>query len=405
MVRRHGFLIALAILILIGASLGLYFLSKGSNSPPLLLATAARRGIKLAVNTNGIIEPVERPDIYSPLDAIVKTIRIQEGSEVAKNQSLMDLDAQQVRTSLAEAKAALSEAERQARIVVAGPPKEEVSVLDASIAENSMQLSQLAKDLSIEESLYAKGATPREAVENLRKQRDTFQLRAENLKQRKEDLLARYSEQEKKWERDRVGELTKKVELLEQQLQMESILAPRDCLIYSLPVKAGSYVSRGQLLCQIFNPGKVRLRAYVDEPDLGRIKKGQKALIEWDGMPNRQWSGIVEEPAKQVVALSNRSVGYVLCSINGAPMELIPNLNVKVEITTEMKADALVVPRNAVFNDKGKPAVLLLEGARTITKPVELGLFTPEEIEIVRGIDAGSSIVMNHAEILAHGSH
>lgn len=159
MVRRHGFLIALAILILIGASLGLYFLSKGSNSPPLLLATAARRGIKLAVNTNGIIEPVERPDIYSPLDAIVKTIRIQEGSEVAKNQSLMDLDAQQVRTSLAEAKAALSEAERQARIVVAGPPKEEVSVLDASIAENSMQLSQLAKDLSIEESLYAKGAT------------------------------------------------------------------------------------------------------------------------------------------------------------------------------------------------------------------------------------------------------
>jgi hypothetical protein len=146
------------------------------------------------------------------------------------------------------------------------------------------------------------------------------------------------------------------------------------------------------------------LRAYVDEPDLGRIEKGQRTTIEWDGMPNEQWTGAVDKLATQVVALDNRSVGFVLCTIDSGPKGLIPNLNVRVQITIAVRADALVVPRNAVFNHEGKPAVLLPEGTRTIIKPVETGLFTPEEIEILRGIDAGSSVVLNHVEVRAYDS-
>ena len=116
-------------------------------------------------------------------------------------------------------------------------------------------------------------------------------------------------------------------------------------------------------------------------------------------MPNQQWTGVVEKPAEQVVAMSNRSVGEVICSIEGGPPGLIPNLNVRVEITTELKANALVVPRNAVFNREGKPSVLAPEGKGTAVKPVELGLATAEEIEILRGINDGDLVILNPAEI------
>ena len=69
--------------------------------------------------------------------------------------------------------------------------------------------------------------------------------------------------------------------LLEQQIKMESVLAPETGLIYSLSVKQGSYVTDGQLLAQIYEPGKVRLRAYVDEPDLGKIESRQPVVIKW----------------------------------------------------------------------------------------------------------------------------
>jgi multidrug efflux pump subunit AcrA (membrane-fusion protein) len=310
----------------------------------------------------------------------------------------MQLEAGQIRTALADAKAGLLRERRQARIVTAGPAKEEMDALDASIGECEMQLGQLNKDLAVEESLYSKGATARSAVESLRKQRDLLQLRAEALKKKQQDLQLRYSPEEKEWEQDKVAELTRQVQMLEQQLQMESVFAPGNGLIYSLPVKPGSFVTKGQLLAQIYLPGRILLRAYVDEPDLGRIRKGQQVLIEWDGLPDRRWTGVVDKPASQVVPLNNRSVGNVLCDIDGQPEELIPNLNVRVEIVTARKTNALVVPRAAVFNRAGQPTVLVSEGSGTAYRPVTLGLLTPEEVEIEKGIADGSSVVLNHGE-------
>jgi HlyD family secretion protein len=240
------------------------------------------------------------------------------------------------------------------------------------------------------------------AVENLQKQRDLLQIRLDGLQQQKQNLLQRYSAEEKAWEQDKVSELTKQVNLLEQQKNMESVLAPQSGLIYSLSVKPGSYVTNGQLLAQIYQPGKIRLRAYVDEPDLGKIELNQPVVIEWDGLPDRQWSGMVDKKAEQVVALDNRSVGHVLCSIDGDPEDLIPNLNVDVEITTAVKQNALVVPRSAVFSDAGATAVLLMEQDRAIAKPVTLGLVTSQEIEILDGIHEGDSVILYPAEARAN---
>jgi HlyD family secretion protein len=369
-----------------------------SDAPTFATAKAERREIRVLVSTNGIIEPADRSEIYAPIDGFVTSIQKKEGVEISQGQPLLQLHSEQLRTALLEANAALLAAKRQARAVEIGPSKEEIADVDASIAETALQLEQQNKDLAAEEALYTKQATTRMAVENLRKQRNLLQLRLDSLKQKRQDLETRYSAEDKIWEQDRVAELTKQVNSLKRQLLAESVAASRSGLIFSLQVKQGSFVSKGQLLARIYKPGKVLLRAYVDEPDLGRIRKGQQARIEWDGMPNQHWTGVVEKPAEQVVAMSNRSVGEVLCSIEGGPPGLIPNLNVRVEITTERKANALVVPRNAVFNREGKPSVLAPEGKRTTVKPVELGLATPEEIEILRGIIDGDLVILNPAE-------
>lgn len=402
MASKTRILTPLLVVILLCAIFAIYFWSRGSQLPQYATAKAVQQDIRIVVSTNGIIEPADRSEIYAPISAFVTRIPNKEGSNIAQDQLLMQLESKELRTSLAEARAALLQQKRQARAVMTGPLKEEISKLDASIAECKMQLEQRQKELSIEESLYEKGATPLTAVENLQKQRDLLQIRLDGFQQQKRDLQQRYSPEEKEWEQNKVSELAKQVNLLEQQLEMESIFAPKSGLIYSLSVKPGSYVTNGQLLVQIYEPGKVRLRAYVDEPDLGKIELNQPVVIEWDGLPDRQWTGMVDKQAEQVVALDNRSVGHVLCSIDGDPRELIPNLNVDVEITTAVKQNALVVPRSAVFSDDGVPAVLLVEQDRTTARPVTLGLVTSQKIEILDGIHEGDSVVLYPAEARAN---
>jgi HlyD family secretion protein len=402
MASKTRILIPILFVILLVAACAIYFLNQGTQHPQYATASAVRKEIRIVVSTNGIIEPADRSEIYAPMNAFVARIPHREGSHIAKNQLLMQLESRDLRTALAETRAALLQQKRQAQVVMTGPLKEEISELDASIAECEMQLKQQEEDLRIEESLYEKGATPRTAVEKLQKERDLLKLRLEGLNQKKLDLNQRYSAEEKAWEQDKVLELTKQVNLLEQQLKMESILAPESGLIYSLLVKQGSYVTDGQLLAQIYEPGKIRLRAYVDEPDLGKIEPKQPVVIQWDGLPNQQWTGMVDRQAEQVVALDNRSVGHVLCSIDGDPKELIPNLNVDVEITTAVKENALVVPRSSVFSNEGEPAVLLAGPDGTIAKPVAMGLVTSQEIEILDGVNEGDAIVLYPAETRAN---
>jgi hypothetical protein len=56
------------------------------------------------------------------------------------------------------------------------------------------------------------------------------------------------------------------------------------------------------------------------------------------------------------------------------------------------------VPRAAVFNYGGRPTVIRLEGNQKVFNPVTLGLATPQEIEILEGLEEGSKVIINPEE-------
>src|SRR6185503_5043778 len=74
-------------------------------------------------------------------------------------------------------------------------------------------------------------------------------------------------------------------------LHHSNVTAPFSGTVYQLPVKAGGYVNGGELLVQVANLEKVRVRAFVDEPEIGRLAKGQRVEIKWDAIPGRTWDG------------------------------------------------------------------------------------------------------------------
>ena len=55
-----------------------------------------------------------------------------------------------------------------------------------------------------------------------------------------------------------------------------------------------------------------RVRAYFDEPDLGRLAIGQKVIIRWDAKPGREWHGHIARLPVTVVTYTTRNVGEVL---------------------------------------------------------------------------------------------
>src|SRR5260370_4525274 len=79
---------------------------------------------------------------------------------------------------------------------------------------------------------------------------------------------------------------------------------------------------------------KVRVRAFIDEPELGGLEPGEPVRITWDALVNRTWMGKTQVIPKQVVARGARSVGELLCEVNNDKLELLPNINVNVRINS-----------------------------------------------------------------------
>src|SRR5207342_1184719 len=108
----------------------------------------------------------------------------------------------------------------------------------------------------------------------------------------------------------------------EDTLDQLNIRAPFDGIVYSLPVHQGSYVNPGDLVLQEADLSKVLVRAFVDEPDVGRLAPGQPIELTWDAVPGRTWRGSVSTIPSTVKLLGTRNVGETTCVVDNQDLRL-----------------------------------------------------------------------------------
>jgi HlyD family secretion protein len=189
------------------------------------------------------------------------------------------------------------------------------------------------------------------------------------------------------------------VAAIEEKVHQGRIIAPADGTLYalgrdaaSMPLKAGDYVKVGDLLAEMADLHKVRVRAFIDEPELGALEENQPVKISWDAMPSKTWSGKTEMIPKQVVPRGTRSVGELLCSVNNDKLELLPNINVNVRINSKERIGVLSVPRGAVEAEGGRRYVFVVKknglGVKSTLekREIRVGIADATNYEVVSGL-------------------
>src|SRR5262249_4427786 len=139
---------------------------------------------------------------------------------------------------------------------------------------------------------------------------------------------------------------------------------------------------------------RVRVRAFVDEPELGSLKNGQAVEVTWDALPNRTWTGEVVQLPKTIVARGSRNVGEVLCSVQNEKTELLPDTNVSVRIRTAEKGNTLTVPRSVVLTESNKKFVWIVDSNHLRKQQVTVGISNVQDYEIVSGITENDLIAL-----------
>ncbi len=371
-------------------------------APVVTVVSVAREDLSATITSNGKVEPISPTVARAEFPTFVDKVMATEGQAVRRGQVILTLNAADVRSQLALARADLLSVQNDLRNAHAGGPPDQVAQLDGDLEAARVQVKNLESNEQSLEGLVAKQAATQDELAqtqaSLAKARGNLQA----LEAKKKNLTQRASAIVQGADL-RVSQAKELVQSLDEKVRSATVTAATDGTLYSLPVRAGDYVKLGDTLAEMADLRHVRVRAFVDEPDLGSLEPNQNVAVTWDAKPGRTWTGHTEEVPKQVVPRGMRSVGEVLCSFDNDRLELLPNTNVQVLIMVRERHAALVVPRTAVLGDSAQHYVLVFSDDKLHRRDISVGVASASKYEVVSGLTSNDRVALPGEKQLRDG--
>lgn len=358
---------------------------------PVRAVTAQRSTIRSVVSTNGKIEPMQNFEAHAPIGTTVRKILVREGDHVKQGQLLVQLNDAEARSQAARARAQVLGSEAAIKAVQNGGNREEILTLESEMVKARTQCDTAQRNLDALQRLREQGAASPGEVKTAEDQlkRSTADLNLLRQKQKN-----RYSQPEIARVNAQQSEAQAALTAAEDVLNQLNIQAPFDGVVYSLPVLQGAYLNPGDLVLQEADLSQVRVRAFVDEPDIGRLAPGDKIAVTWDAMPDRTWEGSVSVIPAVIKLHGTRNVGETTCVVDNKDFKLLPNVNVGVTIITAEHRDVLTVPREAVHQDDSKAYVYQIVNSELQRRDVRTSISNLTEVEVTAGLSENALVAL-----------
>jgi len=262
-----------------------------------------RRTIVVDAQATGAVEPINVIEVKSKASGQITAIPVETGSQVKAGELLVQVDTRDVQNQYDQSMADLKSA--QASIAVAEAAKKRADELYKSriITLPEYESAQLALT-------QAQGAIVR-ATTNL--------------------------------------------DLAKQRLEDATVVAPVSGTIIEKPVALGQVIASatgsvtgGTTLLKMADLTKVRVRALVNETDIGNVRAGQPARVTVDAYPERPFQGSVEKIEPQAVVSQSVTMFPVIIALDNTEGFLKPGMNGEVSMIVDRRENVVAVSNDAV---------------------------------------------------------
>ncbi len=338
------------------------------------------------ISTNGKVEPEVNYQFYSPISTTVKTVYVQAGDKVPAGKLLLLLDDTEARAREATAESGVKAAQAALDAATHNGTQEQRQMSAAEVARERLDRDQAQSSLNALTKLNSTGAASASEVSAAR-----ARLQAAEAALQASQLSGsnRYSPSEVARAQAALADAQAGLAAARKVVEQTAIRAPVAGTVYSLDATPTEYSEQGKLLMQMADLSNERVRAYFDEPDIGRLEAGQKIVIKWDAKPGKEWHGHIERAPVTVVTYGTRNVGVVLVGVDDEDGYLLPDTNVNVTVTTSSEPNSLSIPREALYSSGGKPYVFKVVNDKLVRTPVVTGIVNISRVAIQSGLNEG----------------
>ena len=392
--KRLWIILSAVIVVLIGGGVvAAKTLGGNTKLDPTQLAKVETGDIARSVVATGKVWPITQVEVKSKASGIVTRLDTDINAHVSKGEVLAQLDQQEILDQVAAQKAQLTAAQSMAHSAAAAVEFDKVAA-----EAPDLPMLQHGYDRALEMS--KDGVVSKQALDDAQqKYLAAVNVRDKATAQIKVDI-AKQHQAEAQVEQNQAS-----LKQLEEQLSYTTITSPIDGVVLSRDVQMGDAVSSilvlGSTATLVFTLGdthQVYVKGKVDESDIGKVYMGQPARIKVQSFRDKTFVGKVTKIAPLGVEKDNVTTFEVQISIDNPGGELKALMTANAEIVLEEHKNVLTVPEQAVIYDKDRNATIMVpdphgkDGQRAV--PVKVGLSNGSRIELLSGLKAGDSVVL-----------
>jgi HlyD family secretion protein len=383
----------IALLLLVPALLLLWWaVTRKDSIPTVRAAKVTRQTIRSTIPTNGKVEPVQFTGVRAAAAGRVEKVWVERGQDVSTGAVLVTLDSAEARSTLDSANARIQEVKAEIATQASGGRAAELSEIEGSVRSAHLQVDSCQRNLDALKRLAAKNAATQEDVLLAQEALAKANMQVAQLEARRRTLV---SAADRIVSTAKLEDASARANLAQHRLDETVIRAPISGTVYQLDLKPGAYLQPGDVVATIGKLDRVRVRVYVDEPELGRVHRGEEVAITWEARPELKWTGYVDQMPTQIVPLGTRQVGEVLCLIDNPRRELLPGVNINAEIISKIVKDAVSIPKQALhYESRGKGVYKLTSDNHVDWQPVTVGVGDISSVEILSGLKIDDQIVL-----------
>jgi HlyD family secretion protein len=208
----------------------------------------------------------------------------------------------------------------------------------------------------------------------------------------------------------RIQEAGSKLELARQQLarcevtaDVPGIVVYRDVFFGSEQRKpqVGDQVWANQPLLILPDVSRMVVETRVRETDVHKLGQDQKVSVRVEAYPDLQLTGrvtLIGSLAQEERDRPRAKFFGVTIELEGSDPRLRPGMTARAEIEVEEKAEALVVPLEAVFEKGSGPYSYVVSRRRLERRNVVLGPSNRDFVVIEQGLSAGERVALREPE-------
>jgi HlyD family secretion protein len=284
---------------------------KQDTTAAVATAPVERRDITVTAEATGAVEPINIVEVKSKASGLITRMPVDVGSNVKPGDLLVQIDTHDVQSQYDQTVAALRAAQAS---------------LDVAAAQKKRSDALLKEEV----------ITPQEH----------------------ETAILQYANAQASLVKARTD-----ADIARQRLEDATVRAPVAGTVIDKPVSLGQVItsatssaSGGTTILSMADLSKVRMRALVNETDIGQVQPGQQATVTVDAFPNRRFRGVVEKVEPQAVVQQSVTMFPVLISLDNSGGELLPGMNGQVSMLVTQKNGVVAIPADAARTMRELPA-------------------------------------------------